>query len=364
MTLFRLPDLGEGLSEAEIVAWHVAAGDHVTADQPLVSVETEKAVVEVPSPRSGRIKALLAKPGETIKVGEPLIEFLDDKAPDKGAVVGELRDEKQATTTKPPPKAKTGERVKAAPAIRRLAEEKGVDLAAIEPTGRHGEITAEDIRAAGEKSPVGGGSLAGARRTMARHMAEAGARVVPATVTEDADIHAWPAATAITPRLVRAAVAACRAEPTLNAWYDEKAKMVTRHDGVELGIAVDSPDGLFVPVLKEADTLSLKGVEEAVADLEAGIRARNLPPEAFRGATLTLSNFGALGGRYAAMTVLPPQVAILGAGRARPGLVAAEGTPAIRTVLPLSLTFDHRVVTGGEAARFLMAAIADLERTD
>jgi 2-oxoisovalerate dehydrogenase E2 component (dihydrolipoyl transacylase) len=378
MTVFSLPDLGEGLQEAEIVAWHVAPGHHVTADQPLVAVETEKAVVEIPSPRSGRIKALLAELGDIVKVGAPLVEFADAAAEDTGTVVGELAGDQskskperlQAATNEKAHPAATADRIKAAPAVRRLADRLGVDLAKVTPTGAHGEISLQDIKNSVPSTieqpteDLGGTPLRGPRRTMARHMADAHARVVPASITEDADIHAWSEGTRPVLRMIRAAVAGCRAAPTLNAWYDDDADTLLPHHHVDLGIAIDSEEGLFVPVLRHADALTLEGLAEALDVLEDGVRRRSLSPEAFTGATLTLSNFGVLGGRYGIMTVLPPQTAILGAGRIRPGLVASEGTPAIRNVLPLSLTFDHRVITGGEAARFLAAVVADLVRPD
>ncbi|MCX8102103.1 MAG: E3 binding domain-containing protein, partial [Geminicoccaceae bacterium] len=198
MTTFRLPDLGEGLDEAEIVAWHVAVGDHVVADQPLVAVETDKAVVEVPAPRSGRIRALLAEPGAIVKVGAPLVEFEDAEPADAGAVVGTLA---RAEAPSPGPDraavAAAGS-IKAAPAVRRRAAELGVDLARLLPTGPDGTITIADVEAAaqsgrpaaateGEARAVELLPLRGVRRAMARTMARAHAEVVPATVVDEAD---------------------------------------------------------------------------------------------------------------------------------------------------------------------------------
>jgi pyruvate dehydrogenase E2 component (dihydrolipoamide acetyltransferase) len=204
--------------------------------------------------------------------------------------------------------------------------------------------------------------LRGVRRAMALNMERAHAEVVPATVTEEADIHDWPAASDVTLRLVRAIVAACRAEPALNAWYLGRDKGRRLHEKVDLGIAMDTEEGLFVPVLRDVgarDTADLRGGLER---MKADVRARSVPAEELRGQTFTLSNFGMFGGRHAALVVLPPQVAILGAGRIAERAVAHDGQVTARRVLPLSLTFDHRAATGGEAARFLRALIDDLQK--
>jgi len=379
MTVFTLPDLGEGLREAEIVAWHVAAGDHVVADQPLVSVETEKAVVEIPSPRAGRIARLAAEVGQMVETGAPLVEFGDVPAADTGTVVGEIPGAEKTPPAKVPPRpdadaAVGGKRVKAAPAVRALARKLGVDLSDLTPSGRAGQVTRADVeRAAAARAPsetpppseVGAfAPLRGPRRSMARHMARARDTVAPATVTEEADIHAWPDGTDPTVRLIRATVASCGEEPALNAWFDEAREARLLHDSVDLGLAVDTPEGLFVPVLRDAGGLDEDGLRAALDMLKAKVSSRTVAPEEFKDPTITLSNFGMLGGRHAALVIMPPQVAILGAGRAAPRVVAVEDQIAVRRMMPLSLTFDHRAVTGGEAARFLAAVIADLERPD
>jgi len=198
------------------------------------------------------------------------------------------------------------------------------------------------------------------RATMARNMALAHQEVAAVTVIDDADVDHWPKGTSALARLARAIVVAAKAAPGINAWYDAKADARTIREEVDLGIAVDLPDGLLVPVLRNAHKIT-----DATAELEqlvAKARERTLSPEMLRGATITLSNFGAIGGRYASPMVVPPQVAILGAGRIekRP-VVAKDGAIAAHRVLPLSLTFDHRAATGGEAARFLNAVKQDLE---
>jgi len=378
MTTFRLPDLGEGLEEAEIVAWHVAVGDHVVADQPLLSVETDKAVVEVPAPRSGRIAALLAEPGAIVKVGAPLVEFEDVERPDAGSVVGTLvRAEEPAHPPPTAPGAAEGA-VKAAPAVRKRAQELGVDLGRVVPSGPEGTVTMADVEAAaaGARPPSGGGAvpggpaaaellpLRGVRRAMARTMARAHAEVVPATVVDEADVGRWPEGTDVTLRLVRAIAAGCRAEPALNARFLSEAEGRVLEARVDLGIAVDLPDGLIVPVLRDVTNRTAADLRAGLDRLKRDVRARTIPLAELRGATITLSNFGMLGGRFAQLVVVPPQVAILGAGRIREDVRVVAGAIRITRLLPLSLSFDHRAVTGGEAARFLQAVIGDLELPD
>jgi pyruvate dehydrogenase E2 component (dihydrolipoamide acetyltransferase) len=366
MTTFTLPDLGEGLQDAEIVAWHVGVGDHVVADQPLVSVETDKAVVEVPSPQSGRIARLSGEPGDIVKIGAPLVEFETAAATDRGTVVGTIAAEEKV---KPAARAAaTGAmaakgRSKAAPAVRALAQRLGVDLSVVGATGPDGSILASDVeRAAATLAKAGPlEPLRGVRRAMALNMERAHAEVVPATVTEEADIHDWRPASDVTLRLVRAIVAACRAEPSLNAWYLGREKGRRVHETVDLGIAMDTPDGLFVPVLRDVGARDAADLRRGLEHMKADVRARSVPAEELRGQTITLSNFGMFGG-HAALVVLPPQVAILGAGRIAERAVVQRGWVAARRVLPLSLTFDHRAVMGGEASRFLAAVVADLEK--
>ncbi len=366
MTTFKLPDLGEGLQEAEIVTWHVSPGDRVVADQPLVSVETDKAVVEVPSPRAGRIAKLYAEPGEIVAIGAPLVDY-DDEAgsEDAGTVVGAIESEATVLDEEVEAQAATAPaRVKATPAVRALARRLGVDLAVVSPSGKGGVVTAADVERAAKTLAEAGPlePLRGVRRAMARRMTQSGAEVVPATVMDDADIDAWPEGADVTVRLVRAVAAACAAEPALNAWFDAKEGGRRLNKKVDLGLAVDTEDGLFVPVLRDVGNRDAADLRRGLDAMKADVKARRVPPEELRGATITLSNFGTIGGRYAAPVVVPPQVAIVSAGRIAPRVVAHKGKPAVHRTLPVSITFDHRAVTGGEAARFLAAFIADLEK--
>lgn len=367
MKIFKLPDLGEGLQEAEIVEWHVKSGDEVSADQPLLSVETAKAIVDIPSPQSGRIAKLFGQTGDIVHLGAPLVAFEGEGGDaDAGTVVGHM-EVGQHVVQETPAALGTGVGaggvIKAIPAARALARKLDVDLSMVTPSGTEGVITAADVQRVakilGELGPPE--VLRGVRRAMAQNMARAQNEVAAATVIDDADIHAWPPHADVTIRLIRALVAGCRAEPGLNAWFDGHTGRRHVPEKIDLGIAVDLPDGLFVPVLRNVAHRDAADLRGGLDRMRADIRARKIPPEEMRGNTITLSNFGMIAGKYAAPIVVPPTVAILGAGRIHEQVVAADGVPAVHRILPLSLTFDHRVVTGGEAARFLAATIADLQ---
>jgi 2-oxoisovalerate dehydrogenase E2 component (dihydrolipoyl transacylase) len=367
MKIFKLPDLGEGLQEAEIVEWHVNAGDVIKTDQPMVSVETAKAIVDIPAPYDGKVERLYGNPGDIAHIGAPLVGFEGEGA-DSGAgtVVGQVavgqkvvRD--AALGAAPAP---TAAGIKATPAVRALARKSNVDLAMVTPTGSDGVITAGDVQRAArilsETGPIE--LLRGVRRAMAQNMMLANAEVASATIMDDADIHAWEPGSKVMLRLIRAIVAACTAEPSLNAWYDSQriGRWVVKK--IDLGIAVDAADGLLVPVLRDVGARDAEDIRRGLDVLIRDARARKVPPEELRGHTITLSNYGTIAGRYASPVVVPPTVAIVGAGRIRDQVVVADGAPAVHKVLPLSLTFDHRAVSGGEAGRFLGAMMNDLEQ--
>jgi len=301
---------------------------------------------------------LFAEIGDIVQVGAPLVAF-EGGTTDAGTVVGEI-----PTATEAWDEA-TGT-IRATPAVRALARRQGVDLALVEPSGPSGVITAADVeRAVAELAEAGPiEPLRGVRRAMAVRMTHAHSEVVPATVSDDAEVEAWVGQGDITMRIVRAIAAACVAEPALNAWYDSTQQGRRLHQKIDLGIAVDTEDGLFVPVLRDVGRRSAEDLRQGLDRMRADIKARKIPPEELRGATITLSNFGMLAGRYTAPVVVPPQVAILSTGRVLPRVIAQDNMPAVRRLMPLSLTFDHRVVTGGEAARFLAAAISDLESAE
>ncbi|MBI5909703.1 MAG: 2-oxo acid dehydrogenase subunit E2 [Betaproteobacteria bacterium] len=363
MKIFRLPDLGEGLQEAEIIEWHVAIGDEVQVDQPLVSVETAKAIVDIPAPYSGRIAKLFGKHGEIVHLGAPLVGYEGAGDEDSGTVVGEVQVGRQVVAEEATALAHGAAGIKAMPAVRALARRLDIDLTMVTPSGLDGLITAADVqRVAKLLAEVGPLEiLRGVRRAMAHNMTLARSEIVPATIMDDADIHAWGPDSDITIRLVRAMVAGCRAEPALNAWYDGHAIGRRVLKKIDVGIAMDTPDGLFVPVLRDVGKRDAADLRRGLDAMRADVKARKIPPEELRGNTITLSNFGMIAGKYSAPVVMPPTVAILGAGRISDQVLALAGVPAVHRVMPLSLTFDHRAVNGGEAGRFLAAAIADLE---
>ena len=415
LSVFHLPDLGEGLTEADVVEWYVGEGEVVALDQPVVALESAKAVVDVPSPVAGRVRRHCARPGETVATGAPLVEFEAEEG-DRAGVADVAADAVDAAGPEGRSALPGPERINAMPAARAKARVLGVELASITGTGPGGRIRVADVEraagriegasaqagrtaeqqagstaasdVAGETRPAGqtagdagngaqpadrsarrptgretGERLRGVRKTMAERMALSRARVVPVTVDEDADIGDWPAGEDVTVRLIRALVSGCAASPALNAWLDEDAARRTLYDAVHLGIAADTGDGLFVPVLRDAGARGPAALRAEVDRLRAGAAARSLAPDELDGATITLSNYGMLAGRYGTPIVVPPQVAILGAGRAREEPAARGGAISIRRRIPLSLTFDHRACTGAEASRFLAAVVTDLERS-
>lgn len=395
MSIFKLPDLGEGLPDAEIHEWHVKVGDEVKVDQLLVSMETAKAVVDVPSPTTGKIVKLYGNPGDMINTGEPLVEFAEEntvkatpaaetavatKSASAATVAGaiEIGDtvlhEAAAGIT---PTQTTIGGVKTLPVIRVIAQKLGLNLSAMPATGTHGVITIDDLcraiqqqtgssKAPTTAAPVSGNmkAIRGVRKAMAHSMADAHANVAAVTLSDDADLSAWKNGADFTVRLIRAICTACKAEPIMNAYFDGNALAIDIKDEVNLGIAVDSADGLFVPVIKHTDTLSASELRATVNRFKEQVKNRSIPAADLRDATITLSNFGTFAGRYANPVVVPPMVTIIGAGRSRDEVVAVNGTVAIHRVIPLSVTFDHRAATGGEASRFLRAMIDDLERED
>ena len=391
MSTFRLPDLGEGLAEAEIVEWHVKVGDRVRVDQPMVSVETAKAVVEVPAPFSGVVTALLGARGDIVLTGAPLIEF------DSWTVVGSM----PATSAEEYVESIAAARARshradacgrAVPAARALAKSLGVDLEAIHGSGRAGLVTLDDVlqhanlpaadgaadgraangtvslvaRAIAAAAPGDGAveALRGVRRAMAQSMSLSRDQVAGSTVCDDADIHRWAHRGDYMLRLICAMIHAWRAEPALNAWYDPVAQSRFLIGHIHLAMAVDTPGGLIVPVVRNVENKSPEELRAAVARQKEAAHQRSTAPSDLRDFTLMLSNFGTLAGRYGIPLVVPPAVAILGAGRVREDAVVASGAVQAHRRMPLSLSFDHRCVTGGEACRFLAAVINDLERPD
>ena len=390
MTTFNLPDLGEGLPEAEIVSWHVAEGDSVKTDDLLVSVETAKAVVEVPSPYTGGIEKLYASAGDIVATGAPLVDFTDASAvaaapepataavQEAATVVGNVPTGgevlKETAIAGGSRRQKKG-RIKATPSVRTQAKRLGIDLAEITPTGKNGQITVADLdgyaakgkvqarsRSARPKAIAGrSDQLRGPRRAMAQSMSKFRDEVALCTLFDDADIHDWINKRNITARILRAIVAGCVAEPGLNGFYDAETMIHATESRVDIAIAVDTEDGLIVPVIRNVEAMSIGDIRTAVDNIAQATRNRTVAPQDMVNYTFTLSNFGTMAGRYATPLMVPPTVGILGTGKVRHDVVAVMGGIEVHRRIPLSLSFDHRCITGGEAARFLAAVIQDLE---
>ena len=450
---FYLPDLGEGLPDATVVEWHVKEGDTIKLDAPLVSMETAKAVVDVPSPYTGKVTKLHGAAGDVIETGAALAEFEPDpnaKQRAEAEATGHHHGPKKAAAPAAEPKKVTASDeggeiesgngkadredegtvvgamisgshvhveqassvggVKAVPAVRALAKKLKVDIARVKPSGADGVVTLQDVKNAAANGSAALGAaparavsssagrhlapelpqpepartatslagkpvrtappsvqasgqpeqLKGVRRNMARVMADAHANVVPTTLVDDADLHAWIGKQDITARLIRSIVAACKAVPALNAWFDGKNLTRTLHPHVDIGIAVDTEDGLFVPALRNADVLDSAGIRAGIKRLRTQVEDRTIPSSELSGYTISLSNFGMFAGRYATPVVVPPCVAIIGAGKLSHDVVAVMGGIEVHRRMPISVTFDHRAATGGEAARFLKALLDDL----
>jgi pyruvate dehydrogenase E2 component (dihydrolipoamide acetyltransferase) len=424
---FVLPDLGEGIAEAQIVRLLVKPGDQVAEDQPLMEVETDKAAVEIPSPFAGIAQEIHVDEGQTVNVGDVMITFADDGAAGAPAASEAAVDTvaapaaaKPAPTAAPTP-AEPGEApvqgktiAPAAPAVRKLAREMGIPLDTVKGSGPGGRITKEDLErhAAGPREvaaappapapaparpaaptiappvfelppgtpdtdkwgPIQRVPLNQIRKTIANQMSRSAFTIPHVTHCDDADIteldrmrRSLNDATGGELKLtfmvflIRALCIALRKYPIFNASFDEEGGQVIYRGYVNMGIAVDTERGLIVPVIRNADKLSLRGISAALRTLADRIRASEFDIEDLRGGTFTITNVGALGGTYATPIINHPEVAILGLGRSRQIPVIKEGevTPAL--VLPLSLSFDHRATDGANAARFVREVVGYLE---
>lgn len=381
MKTFNLPDLGEGLAESEIVQWHVNIGDYVEVDQVVLTVETAKATVEVPAPYSGKIISRHGNAGDVIGIGSLLLEIEESNTSttpkeknatqqtDAATVVGTVAQESHDINVDEfwvgsSQQENADQPLSAMPSARLLAQKLGVDLSAITGSGPDGVILDRDVYNACDKQLPGTEVLKGARRSMVSAMSESHHSIAAVTITEEASLAAWLPKQDITCRLVQAIAEACQQEPALNAWFDAETMTRCLHHTVNIGIAVDSKHGLYVPVLRHADEFSTKGIRQWVDKTVAGIRERKIGREQLQHATITLSNFGAIAGIFATPVVTPPQVAIVGAGRIIEKVVLEQGEVKSIKTLPLSMTFDHRACTGGEAARFMKVLVSHLQRPE
>lgn len=372
MKTFYLPDLGEGLPDGEINQWHVKEGDEVKVDAPLVAIETAKAVVEVPSPFTGKIAKLYGAVGDVILTGAPLVDFQIEGKTGSSTVAGEIKESNQILVEKPLGGAH-GTGVKALPAVRALAKKLKVDLAGVTPTGANGTVTFDDVKKASLQgttaapqtiSSASGADnaapaaalfepLRGVRRTMATVMVKSHQEVVPVTLVDDADITQWRSGEDYSVRIIQALVAACQKEPALNAWFDGQRSARRLFKEVNVGLAMDTEEGLFVPLIDQAQDKSPQALRQSIDELKVMVQSRSIAPEKLQGASIVLSNFGKFAGRYATPIVVPPTVAIIGVGALREAPCVRNGQLVVGRILPLSVTFDHRAVTGGEATRFL-----------
>lgn len=368
----RMPDIGEGIAEAELVEWHVAVGDEVAVDGPLADVMTDKANVQIPSPVAGTVLSLGTAPGEMIAVGSELIR-LD--------VAGRGNVRSNAAPAKPEPKepepkkpeavdATTVDRsskVLAAPAVRVRAREMGVDLAGVRGTGPEGRVTQADLQAhlgAAGSTADSDVPLTGVRRIIAQRMQQSWQRIPHITIVEEVDVTDLetlrtrlntgdkPKLTVL-PFVMLAVVRAVGEQPALNAHFDDEAEVITRFSAVHLGIATQGPDGLKVPVVRHAETLDLWQTAAALTEVTTLARDGTAAREQLRGSTITITSLGALGAIATTPIINRPEVAIVGVNRmvVRPLWNGSEFIP--RTVMNLSSSFDHRIIDGWDTAVFV-----------
>ena len=437
---FKFPDIGEGLTEGEIVRWLVKEGDEVKEGQPLVEVETDKALAEIPSPRTGVIQKILAKEKEVVKVGQVIVVFGEkgeavaekEPAAERKEEAGAKREAPAAVAQKeapgaPPPKPKSvgvvGEleeapeepvppavkpavekpalvspHILATPAVRALAREMGVDIEKVKGTGTGGRVTEKDVREATEvkekpaeavKPPtiskkydfygyIEHVPLRGVRRSIAKAMVKSIYTAPHVTAMDEADVtELWKIKEkekraaekkgiklTILPFMIKAVISGLKEHPYLNASLDDEKEEIILKKYFNIGIATDTPEGLMVPVVKKAEDKSILQLAEELLQLSDKARNRKIDLADLRGGTFTITNYGAIGGMYGTPIINHPEVAILGIGRMKETPVVKDGKVEIRRMLFLSLSFDHRVVDGAEAARFLNTITARLEDPD
>jgi pyruvate dehydrogenase E2 component (dihydrolipoamide acetyltransferase) len=398
---FRFPDVGEGITEGTIVKWKVKVGDTVKKDQSIAEIETDKAVVEIPCPKPGKISSIFHKEGEKINVGDVLVEIDDgspalptkqpsavpkeaagkparaqDEPPKKkdekytGSVVGFLEEAKEVTKRVDGKHKEAGAKIKAAPKIRALAKKKGISLSSVRGTGPGGRITEKDL-SAGQAAKSE--SLSGVRKAIARNLMDSHLKTAHATNFHDADVtNLWDIRAlekvkaakqgvklTFMPYVVQAVVKALKKYPIVNSRLevDDVISNLSYH----LGIATDTDAGLLVPVLKDADKKSLYDLAKEMEELSDKARGRKLDMSQLRGSTFTITNLGSIGVKYFTPLINYPEVAILGLGRIEERPAAIDGKIAIRKFLPLSFTYDHRLVDGADASRFMLEVITQLE---
>lgn len=384
--VFKLPDVGEGIAEAEIIHWHVKVGDSVKEDQPLVDVMTDKATVEIAAPVAGRVLSCKGEPGTKAAVGAALVTF---ETAAKSAPAAMAPAEARAEPAQPPPpRPAAGTKTLAAPAVRARAAALGLALETVEGTGPEGRIRHQDLdrllwmRHGGAARPAvqvpkGGEEIAvfGLRRKIAERMQDAKRRIPHFTYVEEVDVTALedlrrelndsnspprPRLTVL-PFLIRALVKSIAAHPGVNAHFDDAAGVIHRHAAVHAGIATQTPRGLLVPVVHHAENLDLWQLAAEIARLSEAARAGKSRREELSGSTITVTSLGALGGIAATPIINAPEAAIVGVNRIADRPMALDGRIVIRKMMNLSSSFDHRIVDGYDAAAFIQAVKQALE---
>jgi pyruvate dehydrogenase E2 component (dihydrolipoamide acetyltransferase) len=362
---FRLPDLGEGLTEGEVARWLVAEGQEIDEDDPLVEIQTDKATVEVPSPAAGVVTRIYVAEGDVVPVGTVLVVIGGDPAAPSGKDDSEGQTQGQTLSVTPAPRSDTAApdgRARATPLVRKVAQELGVDVAQLVGTGPQGRVTEDDVRQAamsrgqpeeGRREP-----LRGVRRVIAEHMTKAHREVPPVTWVEECDFEAVDL-----DQLVATVVKACADElqafPELNARLERDA--IVYLERYDIGVAVQTPQGLMVPVVRRCDTKSVDDIHAELASLAERGRDGTLAPEELRGSTFTVTSAGKLGGLFTTPIVNHPEVAILSVGRIAERPVVRSGEVLVRRMGTIAVTFDHRLIDGARAAEFGLAVIKRLE---
>ena len=387
---FVLPDLGEGITEGEIRRWVVKEGDRVSEHQTVLEIETDKAIVEVPSPRKGRVLKIRKEEGDTAKVGETLMTIAvegDDaeltaevkpgteERPGSVSVVGVLPEQEDQKAE-----------VLATPAVRALARELGVRLETLKGSGPSGSITSEDLNKVIRKvqvsedrlGPVERMPLKGLRRTIARNLMISQRTTVSVTAMDEADItELWELRDrekkalqskgihlTFLPFFIKAVQHSLAQHPMLNASVDEEKEEIIVKKYYNIGVAVDTPEGLMVPVIRDADKKTILELAADLQELSRKARERKITLDEMKGSTFTITNYGHFGGTFATPVINYPDVAILGTGRISDKPWVHDGQIVIRKILPLSLTFDHRVTDGVDASQFLTKVIGYIEDPD
>jgi pyruvate dehydrogenase E2 component (dihydrolipoamide acetyltransferase) len=351
---FKLPDLGEGLTEGEIARWLVQEGQEVAEDDPLVEVQTDKTTVEIPSPAAGKVASILVEAGKVVPVGTVLVVIGDED----GAARPAVEEQPRAEAAPQQQVARDTTKVRATPLVRKVAQELGVDLAQIEGSGPQGRITEEDVRRAAGPSEGRREPLRGVRRLIAEHMTRAHREVPPVTWVEECDFGNVDLKLLV-PTLLKASAAALKEFPEVNARLE--GGEIVYLDRYDLGVAVQTEQGLVVPVVRDCDSRTLDELAADVERLADAARAGKLVPEELRGSTFTVTSAGKVAGLFQTPIVNHPEVAILSVGRVADRPVVRNGEVTVRPIGYVAITFDHRVIDGARAAEFGLAVIRRLE---